>query len=214
MFGFTATFSFYFGWKRFLNPQPVQEIGLALVVLLIAFFTNGYSFTLSYRRLLKNRSFLSIVKIFYTSSLVETKTTFILDLMGTLASLLGLIALGIYAITGNHRLDGLGAMIIGVNLAILSVFLILGIKDLLVGRSASKETEEKIRIAALSVDEVRRISDMKTMHIGPEKLLVSLDLSMDRSLTTKELERLIDRIERKIREVVPVAKYVLVELES
>lgn len=214
MFGITATISFYFGFQRFTHPEEIHNIGLAVLVLLITFATNGYSFILSFKRLLRNRSFKNIAKIFYRSSLVETKTTFILDLMGASASLLGFGALGFYFLTGDRRFDGLGAMIIAVFLAIFSVFLILGIKDMLVGRSASSETEMKIRTAVLKVPEVRRITDMKTLHLGHEKLLVSLEVSMEGNLKTKELEGLIDKIEKRIREVVPTAKYVLVELES
>lgn len=214
MFGITSTLSFYFGYKRFLSPEPIRNIHLTLLILLITLFTNGYAFIISCKRLLRNRNFRSILRIFYRSSLVETKATFILDLMGTLASLLGLIALLIYDLGGDSRLDGLGAMAIGVSLGILAIFLVLGIKDMLVGRSASAETEHKIRVAALSLDEVRRITDIKTLYIGPEKLLVSLDISMEQKLKTRELEKLIDRIEAKIREVVPSSKYVLVELQS
>ena len=58
--------------------------------------------------------------------MVETKTTFTLDLMGTSASFLGMVALGIYAVTGDLRFDGLGAMAIGLTLGIFSFSLILG----------------------------------------------------------------------------------------
>jgi len=214
MFGITSTLSFYFGYKRFMQPMQLHDINLALLVLLLTFFTNGYAFLLSYRRLIKDRSFLSILRIFFRSSLVETKTTFTLDLMGTMASFFGLVALLIYAITGDGRFDGLGAMIIGVNLAVFSVFLVLGIKDMLVGRSASVETENKIKDAVLNIEKVKGLSDLKTLHLGSEKLLVSLDVDIKGGLRRRELERIIGEIELKIKKVVPSAKYVFVELEG
>ncbi len=212
MFGITSTLSFYFGYKRFMQPMQLHDINLAILVLLLTFFTNGYAFMLSYRRLIRDRSFLSIVRIFFRSSLVETKTTFTLDLMGTIASFFGLIALLIYAITGDARFDGLGAMVIGVSLAVFSIFLVLGIKDMLVGRSASEETEQKIKDAVLNVEKVKGLSDLKTLHLGSEKLLVSLDVEIKRVLKKRELERIIGEIELKIKKVVPSAKYVFVEL--
>ncbi len=212
MFGITSTFSFYLGFRRFMEPVVVHDVGAALFVLAITLFTNFYAFFLSYKRLLKNRSFLNIVKIFYKSSLVETKTTFTLDLMGTIASFLGLASLFMYVLTGDGRFDGIGAMVIGLSLGVFSIFLVLGIKDVLVGKSASPETEEKIKDAALSVEKVEKVSDLKTMHIGSEKLLVSLDAGISGKLKKKELKEIIDQIEWKIREVVPSAKYVFVEL--
>jgi cation diffusion facilitator family transporter len=214
MFGLTATVSFYLGWQRFFHPQPVKDLGVALTILVITFFTNGYAFFLSCRRLLRKRPLKHILKIFYKSSLVETKTTFTLDLMGTIASLFGAIALGIYVRTGDIRFDGLGAMVIGVTLAIFSLFLVSGIRELLVGKRASDEVESKIESAALSVGEVKQVLDLKTLHLGPEKLLVDLDVHMEERLGTRELEVLMDKIKAKIREEVPSAKYIQVELET
>ena len=214
MFGLTSTLSFYFGWQRFFHPMPVKDISFALLILIITFFTNSYAFFLSCRRLLRKRPLAHILRIFYGSSLVETKTTFILDLMGATASLLGIISLGIYVATGDIRYDGLGAMIIGVVLAIFSLFLVSGIRELLVGKSASRETEKKIIKSALEVSEVEKVLGIKTLHVGSGKLLVDLEVHMEAKLKTKELEKLIDEIEEKIKKNVPTAKYIQVELQT
>lgn len=213
MFGITSTLSFYLGWRRFTEPVQLRDVNFALGVLLLTLFTNGYAFFLSLKRLLRNRDFMGIMKIFYKSSLVETKTTFTLDLMGSLASFFGLIALLIYAVTGDGRFDGIGAMVIGFTLAVFSIFLVLGIKDMLVGRSASAETEDKIKEAVLNVEKVESLSGLKTLHLGSEKLLVSLDIETKGGLRKRELERIVGEIELKIKKVVPSAKYVFVELE-
>lgn len=214
MFGVTATLSIYFGWKRILEPHPVHNIYLVFIILLITFFTNGYACYLSLKKLLRGHHIKYIVKMFYRPSLIEIKTTFILDLMGAIASFLGFISLLIYQIFGDARFDGIGALAIGVSLAVCSYFLILGIHDLLIGRSASSETREKIRQAALRIEEVEDVLGMRTLHIGSEKLLVHLDVRMQASLTTREIEKLIDRIKDEIRGEVPNAKYLQVELET
>src|ERR1035437_9221151 len=214
MFGLTSTISFYFGWQRFFHPQPIRDIYVAVIILILTFFTNGYAFFISLRRLLKERPLKHILRIFYRSSLIEAKTVFILDLMGTSASLLGSISLGIYILTGDMRFDGLGAMIIGIVLGVFSLFLVMGIRELLIGKRASAQTEEKIRQAALEVEEVEEVLGIKTLHIGTEKLLVDLDVHMQSRLGTRELEQLMDEIKDKIRKKVPSAKYIQVELET
>lgn len=214
MFGITASFSIYFGIQRFLNPSPIQNLYLAFAALLVALVTNGYAFSLSLRRLLKHRTFLSVLHIFFRSSLVETKTTFTLDLMGTTSAFIGLISLFIYSVTGDGRFDGLGAISIGVTLGFLAYLLILSIKDLLVGKTASVETESRIRQATLSVPAVKDVLDLKTMHIGSERLLVNLEVHLDHSLTTREIEKLIDEIKQKILEEVPTVRHIQVELET
>ncbi len=214
MFGLTSTLSFYFGFERVLHPKPLHDMTLALIVLVVSVFTNGYAFALSFLRLLKRKPVRHIARIFFRSSLVETKTTFTLDLMGTSSAVLGTISLGIYFFTGDQRFDGIGAMLIGIVLAILALFLILGIRELLIGKSASKETEEKIINAALKVEEVENVLEIKTLHVGTEKLLVNLYVHMKSKLGIRELEKLIDKIENNVRLEVPSAKYVQVELES
>ncbi len=214
MFGLTSTLSFYFGWQRFFHPEEIKDINIAIFVLVLTFFTNGYAFLLSFLRLLKKRPARSIFKIFFRSSLVETKTTFILDLMGTCASLLGTFALIVYVLTGDRRFDGLGAMVIGIVLAIFSFFLVLGIRDLLIGKSASEETEMKIKKATLEIEEVDDILDLKTLHLGSEKLLVNLFVHMKSRLGASEIERLSDKIKDRIQLEVPSAKYIQVELDT
>lgn len=108
----------------------------------------------------------------------------------------------------------LAAMAIGVTLGVLALLLLVGIQDLVVGRSASPETEAKIRKAALGVEEVTEVLGMKTLHIGSEKLLVNLDVHMRGRLTTREIEKLIDKVKEEIRKEVPSVKYLQVELET
>lgn len=214
MIGFTATLSFYFGWHRFLDPKPIQNLPLAYFVLLIAILSNGYSFILSLKRLLRQRPIRAIWPVFFRTSLVETKTTFILDLMGTLAAILGLTSMLFYTFSGDMRFDGVGAMMIGVVLAILAVVLIIGIRELIIGKSGSPETEDKIRKAALSIPEVQQVLDLKTTHIGSERLLVNLEVNLKDALTTDQIEVLIDKIKAKIQKEVPTASHIQIELET
>lgn len=214
MLGSSAVLSIYFGYQRFTHPHAIEDLPVALAVLFITIFTNGYAFMLSYRRLVKHRSFRNLIHIFYLSSLIEIKTTFILDLMGTCASILGVIALGLYVITGDSRYDGLGAMIIGAVLIFFGIMLIEGIRDLLVGRSAPAYIEAKIKEGALKVPEVDEVLGIKTVHMGSERLLVDLDVHMKSNLETRELEVLMDEVKAEVRKVVPTVKYIQVELET
>ncbi len=214
MFSVTATLSIYLGWQRFMNPEPLHNLNLAFGILALTTVTNGYAFWLSLKRLMTRHHLKQIIRIFYRSSLVETKTTFILDLTGTLASLVGLAALLIYKVTGDLHYDGIGAILIGVVLAILAFLLLLGIKDLLIGKSASPETESKIKQAALIIPEVHEILDLKTLHIGSERLLVNLEVHLQSRLTTREIEKLIDKIKLSIQQSVPSVKHIQVELET
>lgn len=211
--GITSTFSIYFGWQRVLHPRVLHDLNLAYGVLLLTVFTNGYAFSLSLRRLRGKTHSKNILAAFFRSSLIETKTTFVLDFMGTLASFLGFLALLIYQLTGDLRFDGLGAISVGIALAILGLLLILGIRDLLIGKGASPETLKRIKDISMTIPEVKDVLDVKTMHIGSERLLVNMDVQMKSGMTTYEIARLIEDLKEKIKKEIPSIKHLQVELE-
>jgi divalent metal cation (Fe/Co/Zn/Cd) transporter len=153
-------------------------------------------------------------KLFWNSGDVTVKNALVLDLMGTSAAFFGLIALLLYQFAGEKRFDGIGAMIVGVTTAILAVILVLGLRGLLVGERAAPEIEEKIKEIALSVRKVKDVLDLRTMQVGPGKLLVDIEIHAQDGLTTDELEELTDKIKERLREKVSAIRYVQVELET
>ena len=214
MFLVLTGLTLYFGIQRFFNPEPVNYIFLAYLVLIISFFTNGYSFSLAFRRILHGRPFWRIKQAFSQSTFLETKITFVSDLLGTLAAVFGLSALILYRITGSSRFDGLGAIAIGFLMAFFSFWLLKHVRDFIIGVSAPEETKKKIKEAALEIEGVKDILDLKAMVIGSNRLLVNLEVHMASELVTGEIERLIDKIKANIKEKVPSAYHIQVELET
>lgn len=118
---FASSLSIYFGYQRYQNPEEIRNLTLAFCALLFNFVSNAYAFYLSVKRIEGGRGMINIFRDFKTSKLFLTKNTFVLDLMGMSAALVGLIALLIYKFTGNLKFDGIGAMGIGVVLGLLSI---------------------------------------------------------------------------------------------
>ncbi|MBI4137596.1 cation diffusion facilitator family transporter [Candidatus Roizmanbacteria bacterium] len=209
-----ASFSIYFGIRRIFNPEQITNIPLALGVLLFATITNGYALSLSLRRLMGSQEVGNLWQVFWHSPHVETKNAFVQDLMGTSSACVGLISLTLYLTTGITAFDGIGATLVGVILAVLAVSLIHGLHDLVIGRSAPKKVEEKIRSTVLSVPEVVEILDLRTMIVGSDKFLVNIEVHMQDQLTTDQLEKLIDKIKDEVQGDIPSISHIQVELES
>jgi cation diffusion facilitator family transporter len=214
MITMTATVSFLQGWRQFMNPGPLENVPLALFILAVGFVTNSYAFLLSYRRLKAQSQDDSIWELFLSSVLVETKATFVLDLMGVMSAILGSGALVLFLLTGNAQFDGIGAMVIGVSISLLAILLILDVKDMLVGRGVTPQTEEDIRETALAIKGVEQVIDLRTMYLGSERLLVNMALALEDNLTTDQIERLIDIIKAEIKAKVPHIHHIQVELET
>ena len=209
-----AGLSFYFGYQRFLNPEPVKNIYLTFAVLSLGLVFNGYAFSLSFRRILGKRDIRKIFALFFQTHLVATKNAFVLDLMGTVAAIIGLISLGLYQTTGILHFDAMGAMAIGMVLAFLAVTLVAGIKNFIVGRSAPPGVEEEIRKIVLEEPEVEEVLDLKTMLVGGDNMLVNLEVHVRGSLTVDEAEVLIDRIKERLVKEVETIQHVQIELET
>ena len=210
----TAGLSFYFGFEHFRHPHEIFNIQSAYAILLLGIVTNGYAFSLSARKLLGKPSAKKIWRVFFDSSYIAPKTTFVLDLLGTSAALFGLVSLITYQLTGNLRLDGVGAMGIGILLAGFGFILLLSIRDLITGRAAPVEVEKKIRRAAHAHTAVVEVLDLKTMIIGSDKILVNLELNLRDDLTTNQLEKIIDEIKESVQKKVPSVYHIQIELET
>lgn len=214
MMTFTAVASFYFGLMRFLEPEEIDHIWLGYVTLLITLCSNLYALSLSSGRLRKNKSFTELPRLFLNARDVTVKNALVLDLMGTSAALFGLISLLLYQFAGVKQFDGIGAMVVGVTTAVLAVVLIIGLRGLLVGERAAPEIEDEIKEAALSIRQVKEVADLRTMQIGPKKLLVNIEVNVEDELETDALEELTDRIKKRIQEKVSSVQFVQLELED
>ncbi len=212
MFLLLVGLSLYFGLRQLMNPEPIKNIYFIFFILGVSFLSNAYAFSLNFRRILEGKPFWKIKKAFSESTFLETKITFTSDLMGTLAAGFGLTAIILFEKTGNLWFDGLGAVIIGALMAFFSVWLFKNVKDFIIGVSAPEETKKLIKEAALEIKGVEEVLDLKAVVIGSNRLLVNLEIHASSGLMTEEIEELIDGVRNRIKEKVPSAYHIQVEL--
>ncbi|MNL37543.1 ferrous iron efflux protein F [compost metagenome] len=111
-------------------------------------------------------------------------------------------------------IDGVASVAIGVVLAITAGFLAFESQSLLTGEAADPAT--RAGIAALAVEEpgVVGLNDLRTMHFGPNEILVALSLDFRDDLTAAEVENTVARLEHRIRAAFPQAGRIYVEAQS
>ncbi len=214
MFIGTGGLSVYFGYQQIMRPGPIEQVGLALGMLCFGLATNVYALSRSVIRLSQNSGGASGWRRFTRSGMIETKTTFLVDTMGSAAALFGIIALGIFVVTGDVRFDGIGALVIGLSTMVAAIFIMREVKELITGRSVPPEVAEQIRLSALSITGVNNVLDLRTMHLGSTKLLVILEVHLQDNLDTNEIEQIMDAVKAAVRRAVPNAHRVQVEVET
>ncbi len=208
---FGSGLSIYFGVERLLHPEKVEKILLAYAALCISILTNGYALITSSRRLLHKEKITKLFRIFLTTTHVETKNTFILDFTGTASAFLGLISLVLYQLAGIQYFDAIGAILIGILAAVSSLMLISGVKDFLIGKTASADIEKNIKEAALKITGVDSIIAMDTMYIGSEKLLVHLDIHISHSDKDNPGDT-VEKIKQSVQKAVPIVYSIQIEI--
>jgi divalent metal cation (Fe/Co/Zn/Cd) transporter len=114
-------------------------------------------------------------------------------------------------VTDNARWDAVGSLGIGILLVGIAAVLVVEMKSLLIGESASPDDEKAIRGAIEGSPSVRRLIHMRTEHLGPDELLVAAKLEFDGTLSFPDVARAVDDTEARLREAVPAAKIVYIE---
>jgi cation diffusion facilitator family transporter len=215
MFFGTGMLSIYFGYRQFVNPVHIGSSRTLIIVLTVLFFMNAYAFWLALQRLLKrgNQNISWWSRIIY-SSLVETKTTLILDCLGTAGPLIGIVAIGLFALTGDASFDGLGGIVIGIFMMIGALALIWDVKNYIVGRSLPRASVSLLKKEVTALTGVNSVLDLRTMYIGSAQLLIIIEVHLYDALTTDEIEKLSDKIKLVTKKVIPQTKIVQVEVET
>jgi divalent metal cation (Fe/Co/Zn/Cd) transporter len=81
----------------------------------------------------------------------------------------------------------------------------------LIGESASPRDTAAIRAALEAAPQVRRVIHLRTLHLGPEELLVAAKIELDAALRFADVARAIDAAEARVREQVPSARMIFLE---
>jgi divalent metal cation (Fe/Co/Zn/Cd) transporter len=136
-------------------------------------------------------------------------------LLEDLAALLGLVfamvAVVLSLLTENLYFDVVGTAMIGLLLVAVAITLAIETKSLLLGESAAPDAQRKIAAALESTDRFERIIHLKTLHLGPEELLVAAKVGVVRGISAEELAAAINAAETAVREAEPLAQVIYLE---
>lgn len=213
LFSVGGLFALYEAWHKWSHPEPITGPWwwVPLAVLAVAFALEGFSLRTAVREANTSRGRRSWKEFVRRAKAPELPVVLLED-MGALLGLL-MAALGVSMTLWTHdgRWDAAGTAMIGLLLVNIAIVLAMETKSLLLGESATPEVVEAIERAILAGPEVERIIHMKTMHVGPESLLVAAKIAVRRSDTAGQIAEGIDGAERRIRQAVPIAKLIYLE---
>ena len=92
-----------------------------------------------------------------------------------------------------------------------ALFLTSRAKEALIGESTDPETIQRIEEITLTLPQVVEVGTPFTMRLGPNDLLVGLDVHFHPYLSADQVARAVDDIEDAVREVEPAVTRIFVE---
>ncbi|MEV6861441.1 cation diffusion facilitator family transporter [Streptosporangium subroseum] len=211
LFTIGSLFSLYEGWHKIQDPHRIETPIVAFGVLILAIIAESFSFRTAIKESNLVRGDQSWVQFIRRSKSPELPVIVLEDLGALVGLVLALFGVAMAVITGDGVWDGIGTLAIGVLLAIIAVVLAIETKSLLIGEGAGPEIEKQILGALESTPEVARVIHMRTLHLGPEEILVAAKIAVEHDDTAAEVARGINEAEQRIREAVPMARVIYLE---
>jgi cation diffusion facilitator family transporter len=206
-----AVFSCYEGIQRIRHPEKLTSPVVAFAVLGVAIVLEGFSLWNAVREVGSSRGRASWLTFIRRTKNPELPTVLLEDTAALCGLALALIGVTLATLTHDDRWDAAGSVAIGVLLACVAVVLATEMKSLLIGESASPGMQAAIVTAIESGPDVRRVIHLRTLHIGPENLLVAAKIAMLHDDTARSIAAGIDAAERRIRAAVPIAELIFLE---
>jgi cation diffusion facilitator family transporter len=212
LFSVGGLFALYEGYHKVHDPHAIEHWKwVPVAVLLIAVILEGFSFRTAILEANKLRGHVSWTRFVRNARAPELPVILLEDFAALTGLVLALIGVVLTLATGNGVFDGLGSMAIGALLVCVAIFLAVEMKSLLLGESATREAQQKIVAAIENTPGVQRLIHIKTLHLGPEEVLVAAKVGVEPTTDAAVVADTINAAERAIRAAEPMSVHIYLE---
>ena len=211
LFTIGGLFAVYEGIEKIQHPHTLDDWYWPLGVLVFAMVAEGFSFRTAMRESKEHKGSQTWVGFIRTAKAPELPVVLFED-FGALIGL-GFAALGVLLAVTTHNgvWDGVGTLMIGLLLVCIALVLAVETKSLLLGEAATPAVVARIRAALVDGVLVTRVIHMRTMHLGPEELLVAAKIAVRPEATAADVAAAINAAETRVREAAPAARVIYLE---
>ncbi|MEV3934409.1 cation diffusion facilitator family transporter [Glycomyces sp. NPDC049804] len=213
LFSIGGVYALYEGYHKLGERSHGEELHnplVAVVVLVIAIILESFSLRTAVKESNAVRGKQSWPQFIKGSRSPELPVILLEDIGALVGLILALIGVGLSWLTGDLLFDALGTMAIGVLLVLIAIVLAIEIRSMLIGESATLEDIAAIE-NAINDGEGDTLIHLKTLHVGPDELLVAAKVGIGTSATGEQVASQIDAAEARIRAAVPKATIIYIE---
>ncbi len=212
LFSLGSLFAWYEGYQKVRHPHELDSAGVAVGVLLVAIVLEGLSFRTAVRE--SNRvkapstSWWGFIR---RSKAPELPVVLLEDAAALLGLVFALAGVTLTLVLDQPVWDGVATLAIALLLGGVAAVLAVEMKSLLLGEAASAAEVRRIHRALTNSPDITRVIHLKTMHLGPEELLVAAKIELTAGRDIAAVAAAIDEAERRVRATVPIARVIYLE---
>jgi cation diffusion facilitator family transporter len=210
LFSMGGLFSVYEGIHKLHLHEGLNSPILAVIVLAVSMVFESaslYGCLIQIKKLRNNQTLWTWIRNSRKSELVVVLGE---DIAALLGLSFALISVTLAIVTGNPVFDSIGSIGIGVLLIIISFFLAVKVKSLLIGQSSDTETRSDIRKLLDERPEIDRILNLITFQLGPQ-IMIAVKAKMTKVDNVEQLIKNINTCESELKKKNPAIQWVFFE---
>jgi cation diffusion facilitator family transporter len=206
-----GVFALYEGWHKLRHPHRLEEPIWAFAVLVIAIVLESFSLRTAARESDPSRQGAPWLAFIRGTKSPELPVVLLEDFGALNGLAFALVGITLSVITGDGRWDAAGTLAIGVLLVLISALLSTKMRSLLIGEAADEPVVDRIERALTDEPIIECVIHLRTMHLGPDQLLIAAKVAVSSAETMAHVAPAIDSAEARIRAVVPMDCLIFIE---
>ena len=211
LFSIGGLFAVYEGTHKIVHPEKLHAPYWAVGVLGVAIVLEGLSLRTAMGEARPARGEGNWWQFVRHAKAPELPVVLLEDTGALLGLVVALLGVTMAVVTDDGRWDGAGSLAIGVLLVVIAIVLAVEMNSLLIGEAASRSDVAAVRAALEAGDDIVGVIHLRTLHLGPEELLVAAKIAVMHDDTARAVATAIDAAERRVRVAVPIARVIYLE---
>ena len=209
-----AGISIYEGIQKIRAPHPVTSVHVNYIVLALAMVFEAGAWWVAFKTFRAVKGPIGYFQAVRQSKDPAVFTVLFEDSAAMLGLIVALIGIALSQALDMPVLDGVASLGIGAILAVTAAFLAFESKGLLIGEAVRPEVRRGIEAIIAAQPGILRTNELRTMHLGPEDVLVNVSVDFGSDLTADQVEEVVTRMEQAIKERYPEVRRVFIEAQS
>jgi cation diffusion facilitator family transporter len=212
LFTLGGLFALFEAYEKWREPHPIEGRWwwVPIVVLVVAVGMESFSLRTAVHEAGPSRHGRSWWQFIRGAKAPELPVVLLEDTGALIGLVFASFGVGMTLATHDGRWDAVGSGAIGLLLVTIAAILAYETTSLLLGESASAEDVAAIR-SALVGDAVASVIHLRTLHLGPEELLVAAKVEVTAGDRADRIAAAIDAAEARVRAAVPIATLIYLE---